>query len=119
MIKAARIQEKVKGIGFDWSDKADVWAKVKEEIEELQVEVDKNSEHIEEEFGDVLFSLINYARFININPDDALSRTNSKFINRFKLMEILIKENNLEISNLTLEEMDIYWDKAKKILKSN
>ena len=118
MVKAARIQEKVRGIGFDWSDKADVWAKVKEEIDELQVEVESNSNNIEEEFGDVLFSLINYARFININPDDALSKTNSKFINRFQLMEILIKENNLEISKLTLKEMDIYWEKAKNILKT-
>ena len=119
MVKAARIQEKVKGIGFDWSDKADVWAKVKEEIDELQVEVENNSEHIEEEFGDVLFSLINYARFININPDDALSKTNTKFINRFQLMEILIKEDNLEINKLSLDEMDVYWEKAKKILKNN
>ena len=118
MVKAARIQEKVKGIGFDWSDKADVWAKVKEEIDELQIEVENNSDNIEEEFGDVLFSLINYARFININPDDALSKTNTKFINRFQLMEILIKEENLEINKLTLDEMDVYWDKAKKILKN-
>ena len=117
MIKAARIQEKVKGIGFDWSEKSDVWAKVKEEIDELQVEVENNSENIEEEFGDVLFSLINYARFIHINPDDALSKTNTKFINRFKLMEILIKEDNLEINKLNLDEMDVYWEKAKKILK--
>ena len=117
MIKAARIQEKVKGIGFDWSEKSDVWAKVKEEIDELQVEVENNSENIEEEFGDVLFSLINYARFIHINPDDALSKTNTKFINRFKLMEILIKEDNLEINKLNLDEMDVYWGKAKKILK--
>ena len=117
MVKAARIQEKVKGIGFDWSEKSDVWAKVKEEIDELQVEVENNSENIEEEFGDVLFSLINYARFIHINPDDALSKTNTKFINRFKLMEILIKEDNLEINKLNLDEMDIYWEKAKNILK--
>ncbi len=117
MVKAARIQEKVKGIGFDWSEKSDVWAKVKEEIDELQVEVENNSENIEEEFGDVLFSLINYARFIHINPDDALSKTNTKFINRFKLMEILIKEDNLEINKLNLDEMDVYWEKAKKILK--
>jgi len=117
MVKAARIQEKVKGIGFDWSEKSDVWAKVKEEIDELQVEVENNSENIEEEFGDVLFSLINYARFIHINPDDALSKTNTKFINRFKLMEILIKEDNLEINKLNLDQMDVYWEKAKKILK--
>lgn len=119
LIKASRIQDKVKGIGFDWNDKKDVWAKVKEELNELELEVEQNSEHIEEEFGDVLFSLINYARFININPDDALSKTNIKFISRFQLMENLIKEDNLNIQNLTLEEMDIYWERAKKMLKSD
>ena len=118
LVKATRIQEKAKGIGFEWEHRQDVWKKVEEEMSELQVEVEANSNHIEEEFGDVLFSLINYARFININPDDALSKTNNKFIRRFQLMEILIKENNLEIDKLSLEEMDIYWEKAKKILKS-
>ncbi len=117
LVKASRIQDKVKGVGFDWSERSEVWAKVKEEIQELEVEVDKNSKHIEEEFGDVLFSLINYARFININPDDALSKTNNKFIKRFQLMEKLIKENNLEIDQLNLTEMDLYWEKAKKIIK--
>lgn len=119
LVKATRIQDKVKGIGFDWNDRKEVWAKVKEELNELEHEVEQNSEHIEEEFGDVLFSLINYARFININPDDALSKTNIKFITRFQLMEKLITESQLNIQNLTLEEMDIYWDKAKKMLKSN
>lgn len=119
LVKATRIQDKVKGIGFDWNDRKEVWAKVKEELYELEQEVEQNSEHIEEEFGDVLFSLINYARFININPDDALSKTNIKFITRFQLMEKLIIENQLNIQNLTLEEMDVYWDKAKKMLKSD
>lgn len=119
LVKATRIQDKVKGIGFDWNDRKEVWAKVKEELNELEYEVEQNSEHIEEEFGDVLFSLINYARFININPDDALSKTNIKFITRFQLMEKLITESQLNIQNLTLEEMDIYWDKAKKMLKSD
>jgi XTP/dITP diphosphohydrolase len=119
LVKASRIQDKVKGIGFDWDNRDDVWAKVKEEILELEVEVEKNSENIEEEFGDVLFSLINYARFININPDDALSKTNNKFINRFQLMEILIKEQDLSIDKLKLAEMDVFWEKAKKILKTD
>lgn len=119
LVKASRIQDKVKGIGFDWDNRDYVWAKVKEEILELEVEVEKNSENIEEEFGDVLFSLINYARFININPDDALSKTNNKFINRFQLMEILIKEQDLSIDKLKLAEMDIFWEKAKKILKTD
>lgn len=119
LVKASRIQDKVKGIGFDWNERSDVWAKVKEELEELEHEVELGSEHIEEEYGDVLFSLINYARFIDINPDDALSKTNTKFISRFQLMEKLITESGLEIQNLTLEEMDVYWDKAKKMLKSD
>jgi XTP/dITP diphosphohydrolase len=118
LVKASRIQDKVKGIGFDWDNRSEVWAKVKEEINELEIEVEKNSEHIEEEFGDVLFSLINYARFININPDDALSKTNTKFINRFQLMEKLINENDLNIGNLNLTEMDVYWNKAKEIEKN-
>ncbi len=118
LVKAYRIQEKVKGIGFEWSNKADVWKKVKEEINEFEVEVEQNSPHQEDEFGDILFSLINYARFIGINPDDALTKTNNKFLNRFQLMEILIQEENLNIQDLSLEEMDIYWEKAKRLLNS-
>ncbi len=92
---------------------------MKEELDELEFEVENKSKFIEEEFGDVLFSLVNYARFIGVNPDDALSKTNNKFITRFQLMEDLIKENNLEIDQLNLSDMDIYWDRAKKILKGD
>lgn len=119
LVKASRIQDKVKGIGFDWNNRKEVWEKVKEELNELEHEVKQNSPHIEEEFGDVLFSLINYARFIDINPDDALSKTNVKFITRFQLMEKLITDATLKIENLTLEEMDVYWEQAKKMLKSD
>lgn len=117
LIKALRIQDKVKGIGFDWDNSYDVFQKVKEEIEELKVEVENESDSIEEEFGDVFFSLINYARFINVNPEDALEKTNKKFIKRFQLMENLIQEDEKNISSMSLEEMDVYWDKAKNILK--
>jgi XTP/dITP diphosphohydrolase len=119
LVKASRIQDKVKGIGFDWDNRADVWAKVKEEINELEQEVAEGSQCIEEEFGDVLFSLINYARFLQINPDDALSKTNSKFIERFQWMEKLILSDSLEIEKMTVQEMDIYWEKAKLALKKN
>lgn len=118
LVKASRIQDKVKGIGFDWKDRKDVWMKVKEELDELEVEVENGTNNIEEEFGDVLFSLINYARFININPDDALSKTNNKFIQRFQLMEKLMIEDNLQMDQLELDEMDVYWEKAKTALKS-
>jgi XTP/dITP diphosphohydrolase len=118
MVKATRIQEKVKGIGFEWDNKEDVWEKVKEELEEFRHEQELNSEAMEEEFGDVLFSLVNYARFVNINPENALARTNKKFIDRFKLMENLIRDENLSINDLSLPEMDIYWEKAKKIIKA-
>ncbi len=117
MVKASRIQEKVKGIGFEWDNKEDVWDKVKEELEEFYQEQQKNSAEMEEEFGDVLFSLINYARFVNINPENALAKTNTKFINRFKLMEELIQKDQKEIENMNLTEMDIYWDLAKKALR--
>jgi len=117
MVKASRIQEKVKGIGFEWDNKEDVWDKVKEELEEFYQEQQKNSKEMEDEFGDVLFSLINYARFVNINPENALAKTNTKFTNRFKLMEELILKDQKGIENLTLSEMDVYWDIAKKQLR--
>jgi XTP/dITP diphosphohydrolase len=79
----------------------------------------KNSDAMEEEFGDILFSLVNYARFVDINPENALARTNQKFINRFKLMETMIRENGDDINEMNLQEMDVYWDKAKKQLKSS
>lgn len=120
VIKASRIQEKVSGVGFDWEKKEDVWNKVIEEINELNHEILENQsqQKIEEEFGDVLFSLVNYARFININPDDALSKTNIKFKNRFQLMEDLIRKEGLKLEEMTLTEMDIFWDKAKNKLKN-
>jgi XTP/dITP diphosphohydrolase len=117
LVKATRIQEKAKGIGFEWDNREDVWKKVEEELTEFKVEVDNKSEHIEEEFGDLLFSLVNYARFIDISPESALAFTNQKFIKRFQLMEELIVTDTKDIKELNLEEMDIYWDKAKLILK--
>jgi XTP/dITP diphosphohydrolase len=117
LVKAARIQEKVKGIGFDWDNIDDVWAKVQEELNEFHDEVRLKSDKKEEEFGDLLFSLINYARFVDVNPENALSLTNNKFINRFQLMEEMIQAENKSIQSMNLEEMDVFWDAAKKKLK--
>ncbi len=115
VVKAFRIQDKVKGVGFDWDNKADVWAKVEEELAEFKAEVEQNNlEKQEQEFGDVLFALINYARFCNINPEEALNKTNQKFINRFTKMEELIKQDSKTIGNLPLKELDVYWNKVKK-----
>ncbi len=115
MVKAIRIQEKVRGVGFDWDDIDQVWEKVLEEIEELKVEV-KAADKLktEQEFGDLLFSLINYSRFIEVNPEDALERTNKKFIQRFQQMEAILKEERKDLSDMTLSEMDIYWKQVKK-----
>ena len=119
IVKSFRIQEKVRGIGFDWDDKSQVWDKVLEEIEELKVEIKKGDKNrIESEFGDVLFALTNYARFINVNPEDALERTNKRFIKRFQIMENKIKEEGKDMSEMSLTEMNIYWEKAKKIYLS-
>ena len=119
LIKAFRIQEKVRGGGFDWDDTKQVWNKVLEEIEELKFEVKKgNQDKIESEFGDVLFALINYSRFINVNPENALERTNKRFMKRFLIMEKLIKQDNLELSDMNLQEMDIYWNKSKLLYLS-
>jgi XTP/dITP diphosphohydrolase len=119
LVKAARIQEKVRGVGFDWDNKDQVWAKVQEEIGELNEAVDiKNQEEIENEFGDVLFSLINYARFININPENALERTNKKFIKRFQWMENKIAEEQKEMTSMKLDELDEYWNQAKNALNN-
>ena len=114
IVKAYRIQEKVRGIGFDWQNKNQVWDKFQEEIEEFQREEKKNnSEKMEEEFGDVLFSLVNYSRFVNVNPEDALEKTNKKFIRRFQFMEQKIKEDGLDLSKLSFEQMNTFWDMAK------
>lgn len=118
MVKAIRIQEKVKGIGFEWSDKKDVWDKVKEELAEFEVEAERNSENMEEEFGDLLFSLINYSRFVDINPENALAKTNNKFKSRFQLMEQFIEDDGLVINELGLEKLDVYWEKAKLEIRS-
>lgn len=114
IVKAYRIQEKVRGIGFDWQNKNQVWDKVQEEIEEFQREEKKNNaEKMEEEFGDILFSLVNYSRFVNVNPEDALEKTNKKFIRRFQFMEQKIKEDGLDLSKLSFEQMNTFWDMAK------
>ena len=114
IVKAYRIQEKVRGIGFDWQNKNQVWDKFQEEIEEFQREEKNNdSEKMEEEFGDVLFSLVNYSRFVNVNPEDALEKTNKKFIRRFQFMEQKIKEDGLDLSKLSFEQMNNFWDMAK------
>ena len=115
VVKAYRIQEKVRGIGFDWENKGQVWDKVLEEIKELKSEENNNdSKRIEDEFGDVLFALVNYSRFINVNPEDALEKTNKRFIKRFKFLEKQITNDGKKLSDLTFEEMNSYWDLAKK-----
>lgn len=117
LIKASRIQEKARAVGFDWDKPEQVWDKVQEEIAELKHEIDTNAskEKIEGEFGDVLFSLINYARFVEINPEDALERTNKKFIKRFQYLEEESAKAGKSLSEMTLAEMDVYWNKAKEL----
>ena len=124
LVKAIRIQDKARGVGFDWDEPQQVFEKVKEEINELETEVKfskkqeeetHNQEKIESEFGDVLFSLINYARFIGVNPEDALEKTNKKFIKRFKYLETESRKDGKVMGEMTLPEMDEYWEKAKRI----
>ena len=118
VIKASRIQEKVAGIGFDWEQPEQVWDKVQEELSELNEEIKAgNNENIEKEFGDVLFSMINYARFINVNPENALEKTNKKFINRFQYLERESKKEGKNLADMSLAEMDIYWEKSKEFFK--
>lgn len=135
MIKAYRIQDKARGVGFDWDNSSQVWDKVQEELGELQVEVnrmrelEKESVRIDDisrqqgrvlsEFGDVMFALINYARFIKVNPDDALEHTNRKFIDRFTYMEEQTIQKGLSLHDMTLDEMDGYWNEAKKVLNQD
>lgn len=116
MVKAYRIQDKVKGIGFEFHDAEDAWKKVDEELAEFHAETDLVVK--EQELGDVFFSLINYARISNINPDSALERTNLKFISRFQKMEKMALERNLKLENMSLEEMDLLWDEAKLLNKN-
>lgn len=116
LVKASRIQDKVAGVGFDWEESSQVFDKLKEELEEFQDEIKKeDKDKMEAEFGDVMFSLINYARFLNINPDDALERTNKKFMKRFQYLESKAKEINKELKDMTLNEMDVFWEEAKRI----
>ena len=116
LVKAFRIQEKAAGVGFEWDNAEDVLDKVKEEITEFNQEVeDQNLDKMEDEFGDVLFSLINYARYLKINPESALERTNKKFIKRFKYIEESAKNEGKVINELTLDQMEVFWNKAKKI----
>jgi len=117
LVKAYRIQEKVKGVGFEWEHSEQVWEKVQEEMAELKHEVDTNGgkEKMEDELGDLLFALTNYARFIGVNPEDALERTNKKFIRRFQFIETESAKDGYQIENMSLAEMETYWIKAKEL----
>jgi MazG family protein len=119
LVKAYRIQEKASGVGFDWDKISQVWAKVEEELHEFKREVecageDCDKQKLELEFGDLLFALVNYARFIDINPEDALERTNRKFIRRFQYIEQGAKNSGKALHQMSLEEMDVFWNEAKK-----
>lgn len=113
LVKAIRIQDKARGVGFDWDHEDQVWAKVNEELAEFKVEADSNSDKMTDEFGDVLFSMINFARFKGINPDDALEKTNKKFIKRFQYLETESAKDGKVLGEMSLEEMDAYWEAAK------
>jgi len=117
LLKAYRMQEKVKGVGFQWKNHGQVWDKVMEELEELKDEIENNGSHdrIEDEFGDLLFALTNYARYVGINPDDALERTNRKFYRRFRFIETESQKDGKSIEEMNLDEMDSYWNKAKNL----
>jgi XTP/dITP diphosphohydrolase len=119
LVKAMRIQEKARGAGFDWEEKSQVWEKVEEEMQEFKQAFNTDTiidtQEAEGEFGDLLFSLVNYARFIDINPETALERTNKKFIKRFTYLEEEAKKAGKNLKDMTLAEMDVYWEKAKKL----
>lgn len=118
VVKANRIQDKVAGVGFDWEEPQQVWEKVQEELSELNEEIKKgNKKNIESEFGDVLFSMINYARFIGVNPENALEKTNKKFIKRFQFLEAAAKKEGKELSDMSLTEMDVHWENSKEFFK--
>ena len=116
LVKSYRIQEKAKGVGFEWENREDVWDKVKEELAELKYEVDNNADKakLEDELGDLLFAITNYARYIGVNPEDALERTNKKFIRRFQFMEEHSADEGKKLEDMTLIEMEEYWQRAKK-----
>ncbi len=120
LVKAIRVQDKARGVGFDWEKKEQVWEKVEEEMSEFKAEFNVtsneaiNKEKAQAEFGDLLFSLVNYARFINIDPEEALERTNKKFIKRFQYLEIESAKDGKQMGEMSLAEMDVYWERAKK-----
>lgn len=116
LLKAYRMQEKAGGVGFEWERREDVWKKVREELNELnsEVEADSGAERIEDEFGDVLFALVNYARYIGVNPEDALERTNRKFLSRFRYIEDQAQAKGKSLHDMSLDEMDLLWNEAKK-----
>lgn len=115
MVKAIRIQDKARGVGFDWDNREQVWEKVHEELDELKAEVEAGSDKQSDEIGDVLFSIVNYARFLGIDPDEALERTNRKFITRFQYMERESRKDGKVLGAMSLEEMDAYWNRAKTL----
>lgn len=113
MVKAVRVQDKARGVGFDWEHRDQVWEKVQEELRELKAEVDADSDRQAAELGDLLFSIVNYARFLGIDPDEALERTNRKFIQRFQYLERESAKDGKVMGTMTLAEMDVYWERAK------
>lgn len=115
MVKSYRIQEKARGVGFDWDNADQVWDKVQEELKEFREEVDLQSDRMEDEYGDLMFALINYARFLDINPEDALEKTNRKFISRFQHIEKRAIETGKSISDMKLQEMELFWNEAKEL----
>lgn len=121
LVKAMRIQDKARGVGFDWEEKQQVWAKVEEEMREfkeaynIENEAQFDQSRMQEEFGDLLFSLVNYARFINVDPEEALERTNKKFIKRFQYLEQESAKDGKKLGEMSLAEMDEYWNRAKKL----
>ena len=115
MVKAIRVQDKARGVGFDWDNKEQVWEKVHEELDELKREVDAGTDKQADELGDVLFSMVNYARFLGIDPDEALERTNRKFIRRFQFLEQESRKDGRKLGEMTLAEMDTYWERSKSL----
>lgn len=115
LVKAIRIQDKARGVGFDWEHAGQVWEKVNEELAELKAEVDAVTDKQQEELGDLLFSIVNYARFLKIDPDEALERTNRKFIKRFQYLERESQKDGKKLGEMSLAEMDVYWERAKAL----
>jgi XTP/dITP diphosphohydrolase len=115
LVKAIRIQDKARGVGFDWENAGQVWEKVNEELSELKTEVEAKSDKQADELGDLLFSIVNYARFLKIDPDEALERTNRKFIQRFQYLENESRKDGKKLGEMSLEEMDVYWERAKAL----